>query len=231
MDSLAFISEVCAPLHGKRVIDIGCGPGLLALALSTRGALVTGVDPSAEAIAAARTCLPEGSFHEAGAAALPFEAATFEAAVFLNSLHHVPAEEMLPALREALRVVTRTGRVVVIEPLASGDLFELLLQVEDETLPRAMAQEAVQATVWQGLARMERQVDYERVDLYAGFDQFSARIASADRSRETALRERARDVREAFERLAVRQGSMFALTQPMRAHALAPPRASPGEVS
>jgi 2-polyprenyl-6-hydroxyphenyl methylase / 3-demethylubiquinone-9 3-methyltransferase len=39
---------------GKRVLDLGCGGGILAEALAAEGAVVTGVDPSARSLAAAR---------------------------------------------------------------------------------------------------------------------------------------------------------------------------------
>lgn len=39
---------------GKRVLDVGCGGGILAEALAAEGATVTGIDPSARSLAAAR---------------------------------------------------------------------------------------------------------------------------------------------------------------------------------
>jgi 2-polyprenyl-3-methyl-5-hydroxy-6-metoxy-1,4-benzoquinol methylase len=42
------------PLSEMRILDIGCGPGLLAKALAFRGAHATGVDPFEHAIASAR---------------------------------------------------------------------------------------------------------------------------------------------------------------------------------
>jgi 2-polyprenyl-6-hydroxyphenyl methylase/3-demethylubiquinone-9 3-methyltransferase len=42
------------PLAGRRTLDMGCGAGLLAEPLARMGAAVTGVDASAEVIAAAR---------------------------------------------------------------------------------------------------------------------------------------------------------------------------------
>ncbi|HEX8383559.1 MAG TPA: bifunctional 2-polyprenyl-6-hydroxyphenol methylase/3-demethylubiquinol 3-O-methyltransferase UbiG [Sphingomonas sp.] len=42
------------PLSGKRVLDVGCGAGLLAEPLARLGARVTGIDAAPEVIAAAR---------------------------------------------------------------------------------------------------------------------------------------------------------------------------------
>src|SRR5262245_26714297 len=42
-------------VRGKRVLDLGCGDGRLALGLASLAATVSGLDPDAEAIAAARS--------------------------------------------------------------------------------------------------------------------------------------------------------------------------------
>ena len=222
MDTLSFIDEVCAPLQGRRFIDIGCGGGSLARALRARGATVTGVDSSSEAVTAARLAVPDAEFMEAQADALPYGDHVFDGAVFLNSLHHVPADRMRAALHEALRVVAPSGRVLVIEPLTKGSLFEVLLQVEDETVPRAAAQDAINAVVAEGAASIEREVEYERLDLYTDFEGFARRIAAADPARATALRDGDAVIRATFARVAASQEGRFALRQPLRAHALVP---------
>ena len=43
-----------APLHGKNVIDVGCGGGLLTEAMTTRGARVTGIDMGNAPLSVAR---------------------------------------------------------------------------------------------------------------------------------------------------------------------------------
>jgi 2-polyprenyl-6-hydroxyphenyl methylase/3-demethylubiquinone-9 3-methyltransferase len=43
-----------APLAGRRVLDVGCGAGLLAEPLARLGAEVTGIDAAAETVAVAR---------------------------------------------------------------------------------------------------------------------------------------------------------------------------------
>jgi 2-polyprenyl-6-hydroxyphenyl methylase / 3-demethylubiquinone-9 3-methyltransferase len=49
-----------APLAGKRALDVGCGAGLLAEPLARLGAAVTGIDASADVIAAARAHATQG---------------------------------------------------------------------------------------------------------------------------------------------------------------------------
>ena len=48
------VEELRIPPLGLRVLDIGCGGGLLAEEYARLGCVVTGVDPSAESLAAAR---------------------------------------------------------------------------------------------------------------------------------------------------------------------------------
>jgi len=51
---LGYIARCCGGLDGLRVLDIGCGAGILSEALEQAGAEVTGIDLAEEAIDAAR---------------------------------------------------------------------------------------------------------------------------------------------------------------------------------
>lgn len=49
-----YFREVFGGFGRKRVLDVGCGGGILAEALAAEGAVVTGIDPSDKSLAAAR---------------------------------------------------------------------------------------------------------------------------------------------------------------------------------
>lgn len=51
---MQYIQSIVGDLHAKTALDIGCGGGLLSESLARRGATVTGVDPSARLLAAAK---------------------------------------------------------------------------------------------------------------------------------------------------------------------------------
>ena len=172
MDTMTLIAETLAPAAGKRVLDVGCGSGFLAKALVAQGARVDGIDPATKAIETARTTEPSATFQVGPAEALPFADQTFDAVIFLNSLHHVDAAAMAPALCEAARVVKPDGLVIVVEPLASGSFFSAMLPIDDETAVRGLAQDAVRASLAAGVFERVRQVEYVRHERFADLDQF-----------------------------------------------------------
>ena len=100
---------------GSRVVDIAGGIGTYAsLLVRERPITVVGVDISPGVIAARGEdpLLPENVV--ADMEALPFEAESFDAAMVIAALHHVP--DPLPALSEAARVLRPGGQLFAFEP-------------------------------------------------------------------------------------------------------------------
>ncbi len=94
--------------QGKDVLEIGCAGGFMTEALARRGARVTGIDPAADAIGAARAhagatglCI---AYDVGVGEALPYEDSRFDAVVCVDVLEHVAD------LARVLSEVTRTLR-------------------------------------------------------------------------------------------------------------------------
>ncbi|QGY04989.1 class I SAM-dependent methyltransferase [Methylobacterium mesophilicum SR1.6/6] len=221
MDALSLIRDTFAPLAGKRILDIGCGPGTLARRLVDGGAAVTGIDPGTAALASARAAVPEARFEAAGGEALPFPDASFDGAVMLNALHHVP--DPAAALGEAARVLAAGGSIVVVEPLAAGSFFDALRPIEDETAIRAAAQDAIAASLSRGAFVCRRDVTVERRESFASLDGFLTRVCAVDPARAATIQDRRSIVEAAFLRAAARDADgRYALVQPLRIHVLEP---------
>jgi SAM-dependent methyltransferase len=187
---------------GKDVVDIGCGGGALVRELTGLGARVVGVEISESQLATARARDPDGSarYLVGRAQDLPLGDREMDAAVFMRTLHHVPAPEQLAALGEAARVLRPGGVVYAAEPLAEGDYFELVSLVEDELEVRRAAQEALAHADRAGLSRRET-VDYGvRIEI-ADLAALRSRVVSVDPARAEVFDSRRSELERAFGRL------------------------------
>lgn len=92
---LAYVENALGGLEGKEILDVGCGGGIFTEALAQRGARMTAIDASADAIAAAKAHAAEGKLDiEYQAVALEdYDAGgkLYDAIVCMEMLEHVAA--------------------------------------------------------------------------------------------------------------------------------------------
>jgi len=99
---LAWIDDL-AGLAGRRVLDVGCGGGLLSEAMARRGATVTGIDKSPDLLSVARLHLLESAplkveYLETTAEELVRQApAAYDVVTCMELLEHVPDPASLVA--------------------------------------------------------------------------------------------------------------------------------------
>ncbi len=106
---------------GQRVLDLGCGPGFLSLALAELvgpSGAVHGVDINARFVAdagqrAKERAISNAQFHQVDGAILPLATASIDVAIAKNVFEYVPD---LPAtLDEVVRVLSPGGRLHAID--------------------------------------------------------------------------------------------------------------------
>ncbi len=106
---------------GMRVLDMGCGRGEIALHAARRGAKVVGIDYSAACLRLTRRTLEIASdrdrarvaLEQANATALPFGDEVFERVLMLDIVEHLRDWQISRALREAYRVLSPQGYLVL----------------------------------------------------------------------------------------------------------------------
>jgi ubiquinone/menaquinone biosynthesis C-methylase UbiE len=122
--------EVATLRSGERVLDVGCGTGIVARLAAERVALggsVTGVDVNPGMLAVARSVTASGipiEYHEASAEAMPFPDESFDIALCQMSLQFMT--DRRGALAEMRRVLVPDRRVVINPPGPASPFFEAL---------------------------------------------------------------------------------------------------------
>lgn len=219
-DELSVLADLVS-LAGQDIIELGCGAARLARQLLDRyhDAQVTGLEVDARQhaknLAAPRERL---RFVAAGAEAIPFPDASFDLALMLKSLHHVPMASMARALGEVARVLRPGGHLYSSEPVYAGALNEIVRLFNDEGTVRAAAQaaldEALRTGAWEQVAerRFEMPVSYRD---FADFEQRMMRPTFADHRIDDA---KLAEVRAVFEPHCGPDGARF--TRPMRVRVL-----------
>jgi len=104
----------------RRILDIGCGPGIFERELKDLD--ITGVDPDPGMLELAGETAPGARFIKGKAESLPFADRTFDGAFFVTSLEFV--KDQKKAMGEAARVLTKGGRIVYLILNPESDYFK-----------------------------------------------------------------------------------------------------------
>lgn len=108
---------------GAKVLDAGCGAGIVSAGMAPRLAL-TGVDIEEDSIAYCKKAR-QGEFVCAPLEKLPFESNSFDLILFTNAIEHL--ENPHPALQELTRVL-KPGGTLFITTENCANLFWLILE-------------------------------------------------------------------------------------------------------
>ena len=109
-----YIRDLLGPAEpNRRILEVGCGPGLDAAALKTKGFEVIGIDLCDAFLERATLRFPEVDFRKMDLRAPDFEDNSFDGIIAMASLIHVLPED-IPATIERYRLLLRPGGRLVV---------------------------------------------------------------------------------------------------------------------
>jgi SAM-dependent methyltransferase len=157
---------------GTEMLDVACGPGMVACAAARHARRVTGIDLTPAMLEQARALqaklgLDNLDWRLGDATALPFEAGSFDAVTTRYSMHHVADPDEVAA--ELLRVARPGARVAIADmvlPRAQGTAYDRMERLRDPSHVRTLTrEELVTLAIGAGLREL-RCADYQfSVDL------------------------------------------------------------------
>ena len=103
-------------LGALSLLDVGCGDGWYTARFAEKAKEVVGIDPSEQAIGFAKQLVKKAAFRVGSATDIPFDDETFDVVVSIQTLEHIPPEDLSRACEEITRVVKRGGAVIISVP-------------------------------------------------------------------------------------------------------------------
>ncbi len=135
--------ELLNPVPGEHILDLGCGTGDLAALIQKKGAIVTGMDHSADMVETARKKYPHIRFDTAAAETFQYEE-KFDA-VFSNATLHWITEPAKTVQR--IYDVLKPGGRLVAEMGGKGNVSGIIQTFRDILHAKGYAANAAK-TVW-----------------------------------------------------------------------------------
>lgn len=150
-DLLRTILRMAAPQTHESMLDVACGPGMLACAFAPYVRHATGIDLTPAMLHQARAAqqnqgLTNLSWDTGDVTALPYPDAQFDIVTCRFAFHHFPSP--LAVLRQMRRVCAPGGRVVVIDSAPSAEkaaAFNAMEKLRDPSHTRALPPEELAA--------------------------------------------------------------------------------------
>ncbi|MVN20599.1 class I SAM-dependent methyltransferase [Mucilaginibacter arboris] len=116
--------QLLEPKPGEHILDLGCGSGYLTNVIREEGAIVLGVDSSAEMIEKAKQSYPQTEFKVADATDLGYDA-SFNA-VFSNAVLHWIKAKNQPKMMNAVFKALKPGGRFVAEMGGKGNVEKMI---------------------------------------------------------------------------------------------------------
>lgn len=112
-----------ANLQGKKVLDVGCGPGRDVKFFTDHGLEAIGIDLAENLLQIAQRVAPKVTFLKMDMRALGFAVGSFDGLWVLASLLHIPKEEVPATLRGFQRILKPNGLLYLSVKEGKGGIW------------------------------------------------------------------------------------------------------------
>ncbi|HVP07349.1 MAG TPA: class I SAM-dependent methyltransferase [Candidatus Acidoferrum sp.] len=185
------ITRLLRPIvNRKRVLDLGCGTGILTAKLAKWGANVVGVDNAVRMLELARRENPKIRFVKANASDLPFGDQSFDVVASSLVMHYI--KNLNRPFAEVCRVLKRNGRFV----FSFHHPFSTVIEIQSDKLRRQI--KATALPYFHNNAYTWRMMEMELISFHQTFERVIEALNHAgfvvERLLETKAPNRARKV-------------------------------------
>lgn len=189
------VDELLAGRRERRILDVGCGAGVMTNHLRRYGH-VTGVDFSSAAIAAARTLTARRfgrrpTFHAGSLDALPGDA-TFDVITLFDVLEHIPQPERPAFLADLRRRLADDGVVFVSTPYPTFTKHRR--EAGDDTLQIIDEQVELPQVIREAADVGLQLIRFQAYDVFAGSPEYQMMLFTPERSPDGQPELRAREL-------------------------------------
>lgn len=132
-----------ADLRNKDVLEIGCGGGRITAMMAGKPETLVAIDPDEKKIKDAGVRIKGVDFQIGSGEKTSFADNSFDLVIFTLSLHHQNSRK---AIAEAGRVLKENGRIIVVEPLAEGELERVFALLHNENKEKEDALNAIKTS-------------------------------------------------------------------------------------
>jgi len=154
-------------LNKKNVLDIGCGNGWFLKWCSRKIENGIGIDPSEELICAAKDSNNSLNIEyiKLGGEEVSQLNKKFDIIFLFNSFHHVHNNLMMKALTECSKCMKKKSLLLIIEPIAKGNFYKFMKDIDDEFLVRKLAYENIKLCKKANLC-IKKEIYYNEVKVF-----------------------------------------------------------------
>jgi 2-polyprenyl-3-methyl-5-hydroxy-6-metoxy-1,4-benzoquinol methylase len=116
LNRIRILKDLIPTGHGKRAVDIGCGPGLFSRELSAKGWTTASIDTDGKNIERARDYVHETHLGDAVSVLSTLPENQYDLALSLEIIEHMPRARGKDLLVEIIRVLKPRGSLIISTP-------------------------------------------------------------------------------------------------------------------